>query len=159
MPAITPFLWFDTVAEDAARFYVGIFPNSRITTIARYGEAGPRPADMVMTVSFALDGKPFMALNGGPHWKINEAVSFVIDCATQADVDRYWDVLGDGGRIHACGWLTDRFGVTWQVVPSGFIDLITDPDPARAAKAMKAMQEMIKLDLAALRRAVDTDTA
>ncbi|MEA1647720.1 VOC family protein [Nitrospirillum sp. BR 11164] len=156
MPNITPFLWFDTQAEDAARFYVGIFPNSRITTISHYGEAGPRPAGLVMTVAFELDGKPFIALNGGPHWKINEAISFVIDCADQAEVDRYWEVLtADGGKPHACGWLTDKFGVTWQVVPSGFIDLVTSPDPIIARRAMTAMQQMIKLDIDALRRAVN----
>ncbi|MEE3624616.1 VOC family protein [Nitrospirillum sp. BR 11752] len=155
MPTITPFLWFDTQAEDAARFYVGVFPNSRITTISHYGEAGPRPAGLVMTVAFELDGKPFIALNGGPHWKINEAISLLIDCADQAEVDRYWEALtADGGKTHACGWLTDKFGVTWQVVPRGFIDLVTSPDPVIAARAMAAMQQMIKLDIGALRRAV-----
>ncbi|MEA1672316.1 VOC family protein [Nitrospirillum sp. BR 11163] len=156
MPNINPFLWFDTQAEDAARFYVSVFPNSHITTISHYGESGPRPAGMVMTVAFELDGKPFIALNGGPHWKINEAISFVIDCADQGEVDRYWETLtADGGKTHACGWLTDKFGVTWQVVPTGFIELVTSPDPVTAARAMDAMRQMIKLDIGALRRAVE----
>ncbi|MBB6252748.1 VOC family protein [Nitrospirillum iridis] len=156
MPKLTPFLWFDHEAEDAARFYLGVFPNSRITTISHYGESGPGPAGTVMTVAFELDGKAFVALNGGPHYQINGAISFVIDCATQAEVDRYWDLLtADGGKTHACGWLTDKFGVTWQVVPDGFIELVTSPDPVTATRAMAAMREMIKLDIDALRRAVE----
>jgi predicted 3-demethylubiquinone-9 3-methyltransferase (glyoxalase superfamily) len=156
MPNITPFLWFDHEAEDAVRFYIDVFPNSRITTLSHYGEQGPGPAGSVMTVAFELDGKPFVALNGGPHYKINGAISFVIDCADQAEVDRYWDVLtADGGQTHACGWLTDKFGVTWQVVPAGFVELVTSPDPVKAGRAMDAMRQMIKLDIGALRRAVE----
>ncbi|WP_044561867.1 VOC family protein [Azospirillum sp. B4] len=155
MPKLSPFLWFDTQAEDAARFYIDVFPNSRITAISHYGENSPGPIGTVMTVAFELDGKPFTALNGGPHYEINGAISFVIDCATQAEVDRYWDLLSaDGGKVHACGWLTDKFGVTWQVVPDGFVELVTSPDPVTAARAMAAMRQMIKLDIDALRRAV-----
>jgi predicted 3-demethylubiquinone-9 3-methyltransferase (glyoxalase superfamily) len=152
---VTPFLWFDTEAEDAANFYTSVFPNSRIVTVTRYGEAGPRPAGMVMTVAFELNGQRFTALNGGPEPKFNHAVSFVINCEDQDEVDRYWGLLSDGGQEVACGWLTDRFGLSWQVVPDGLIELITDADPERAQRATEAMLSMTKLDLEAVRRAAD----
>lgn len=156
---ITPFLWFDDQAEAAAAFYVGIFPHARIVSVSRYGEAGQevhgRPAGSVMVVSFELDGQRFDALNGGPVFRFNEAVSFQIHCATQAEVDHYWDALAAGGdeRAQQCGWLKDRYGVSWQVVPDGLAELLADPDPARAGRTMAAMLQMKKLDIAALRRA------
>jgi predicted 3-demethylubiquinone-9 3-methyltransferase (glyoxalase superfamily) len=153
MSLITTFLWFDTEAEDAARFYTGIFPNSRIGEIARYGSAGPRPEGMVMTVAFELDGQPFVALNGGPEFTFDEAISFQVDCATQADVDRYWSLLGEGGEEGPCGWLKDRFGVSWQVVPRRLTELLSDPDPERAQRAMASMLQMRKIDVAELERA------
>jgi predicted 3-demethylubiquinone-9 3-methyltransferase (glyoxalase superfamily) len=154
-PPITPFLWFDTEAEDAANFYTSVFPNSRIVAITHYGEAGPRPAGMVMTVAFELNGQRFTALNAGPEPKFNHAVSFVINCKNQDEVDRYWELLTDDGQEVACGWLTDRFGLSWQVVPEGLIELITDADPERAQRATEAMLSMTKLDIEAMRRAAD----
>lgn len=154
MSKITPFLWFDTEAEEAAGFYVGLFPNSRITQTVRYGEAGPGPTGSVMTIAFELDGRPFTALNAGPVFKFNEAVSFVIDCEDQAEVDRYWDALiANGGQPSQCGWLKDRFGLSWQVVPKALPSLIGGPDGAKAQKAMAAMLKMAKLDIAALEAA------
>jgi predicted 3-demethylubiquinone-9 3-methyltransferase (glyoxalase superfamily) len=156
MPKITPFLWFDHQAEQAAEFYVSVFPNSRIMNVARYGEAGPGPAGSVMTVQFELDGNEFMALNGGPdNYGFDESISFVIDCPTSGDVDHYWEALTDGGEEIACGWLKDRYGLRWQVVPSGFAALMEDPDPERANRAMQAMMTMTKLDMDALRAAAD----
>jgi predicted 3-demethylubiquinone-9 3-methyltransferase (glyoxalase superfamily) len=150
MPKITPFLWFDTQAEEAARYYVSIFPNSRITEVLRSGLAGPGPDGAVLTIAFQLDGADFTALNGGPDHPFNEAVSFVVDCADQAEVDHYWDRLVDGGEPIACGWLKDRYGVRWQVTPRILIDLLTDPDKARAGRAMQAMMKMVKIDIAKL---------
>ena len=155
MPQITPYLWFDTEGLDAAKFYTSIFPNSEITNVSYYGDAGPREAGMVLTVEFTLDGKPFAALNGGPEFPFTEAVSFMITCKDQAEADYYWDHLTDGGEESQCGWCKDRFGVSWQVVPEGFVELVTDPDPARANRAMQAMFGMKKLDLAVLRAAAD----
>ena len=155
MPAITPMLWFDTQALDAAEFYCSIFPNSEIRTVTHYGEAGPREAGMVMTVEFALDGDVFTALNGGPDLTFDDAISFVIHCADQAEVDRYWSKLTDGGEESMCGWLKDRFGLSWQVVPDGFLEVIGDPDEGRRSRAMKAMMSMKKIDLAALLAAAD----
>ena len=155
MPKLTSCLWFDTQGEDAANFYVSVFPNSRIVNVSLYGEAGPRPAGSVMTVDFELDGRPFMALNGGPEFTFNEAVSFVIDCADQDEVDYYWTKLGEGGEEGPCGWLKDKYGLSWQVVPSGMEELFADPDPKRAERAMQAMFGMKKLDIAALREAAD----
>ncbi|MEA2220848.1 MAG: hypothetical protein QOJ35_3474 [Solirubrobacteraceae bacterium] len=152
---ITPSLWFDTEAEAAASFYVSVFPSSRVVDVARYTEAGPREAGMVMTVEFELDGQRFVAINGGPQFHFDEAVSFQIDCATQDEVDFYWDRLSDGGEEGPCGWLKDRFGLSWQVVPSGMDELLSDPDPTRAERAMRAMLAMSKLDIAALRSAAD----
>ena len=155
MPRITPNLWFDTEAEEAADFYCSIFPDSKITEVSHYPEGGPREAGMVMTVSFVLDGREFSALNGGPEFKVTEAISLLIDCADQAEVDYYWEKLTAGGEEVQCGWLKDRYGLAWQVVPAGFVDLVTDADPGRAQRAMQAMMGMKKLDLAALQAAAD----
>jgi predicted 3-demethylubiquinone-9 3-methyltransferase (glyoxalase superfamily) len=152
---IVPNLWFDTEAEEAAEFYISVFKNSRIRNIARYTEAAPRPAGMVMTVEFELDGQRFVGINGGPEFKFDEAVSFQIDCEAQEEIDYYWERLTDGGKEGPCGWLTDRYGLSWQVVPTGMEELFNDPDPKRAERAMKAMLGMRKLDIAALRSAAD----
>ncbi|MEU9779027.1 VOC family protein [Streptomyces sp. NPDC047968] len=155
MPAITPNLWFDTRGKEAAEFYVSVFPNSRITHVSHYGEAGPRAAGTVLTVDFELDGKPFTAINGGPEFTFDEAVSFLVDCADQAEVDYYWSRLSEGGREGPCGWVKDRYGLSWQIVPAALGELLADPDPARAQRAMAAMLGMSKLDVAALRAAAD----
>jgi predicted 3-demethylubiquinone-9 3-methyltransferase (glyoxalase superfamily) len=155
MPNITSCLWFDTEGEDAANFYVSVFPNSRIVNVSRYGEAGPRPAGSVMTVDFELDGHSFMALNGGPEFTFNEAVSFVIDCADQDEVDYYWTKLSEGGEEGPCGWLKDRFGLSWQVVPAALGELASDPDPAKSQAVIKAMLGMRKLVVAELQAAYD----
>jgi predicted 3-demethylubiquinone-9 3-methyltransferase (glyoxalase superfamily) len=156
MPKITSFLWYDTQAEEAAQLYTSVFPNSSITDVARYGEAGPGTPGSVMTVAFQLDGHPFVALNGGPqHFAFNESVSFQIDCADQGEVDHYWNALSDGGEEGPCGWLKDRFGLSWQVVPARLVELLTDPDRERSQRAMAAMLEMKKLDIASLERAAD----
>jgi predicted 3-demethylubiquinone-9 3-methyltransferase (glyoxalase superfamily) len=155
MPEIMPNLWFDTEGEEAAEFYVSVFPNSRITNVSYYGAAGPREAGTVMTVEFELDGRPFTALNGGPEFTFSEAISLKIDCVDQAEVDEYWNKLTDGGLEGPCGWLKDRYGLSWQVVPTGLDALIGDPDPGRASRAMKAMLRQSKLDLAAIRAAAD----
>ena len=156
MSRITPCLWFDTQGEEAAAFYVSVFKNSRILNTSHYGEGGPRPAGTVLTVEFELDGQVFTALNGGPEFTFSEAVSFQVSCADQGEVDYYWDSLtADGGEPGPCGWLKDRYGVSWQIVPTAMVDLLGDPDPARAARAMKAMMSMGKLDIAALQAAAD----
>ena len=152
---ITPNLWFDTEAEEAAGFYTSVFSNSRIVNVARYTEAGPRAAGMVMTVEFELDGQRFVAINGGPEFTFDEAVSFQINCETQDEVDYYWERLSEGGEEGPCGWLKDRYGLSWQVVPAGIEELFADPDPQRAQRAMQAMLAMSKLDIAALRSAAD----
>jgi predicted 3-demethylubiquinone-9 3-methyltransferase (glyoxalase superfamily) len=155
-PKITPNLWFDTEAEEAASFYTSVFPNSRVVSVARYTEAGPRPAGTVMTVEFELDGQRFVGINGGPQFTFDEAVSFQIDCETQEEIDRYWEQLtADGGEEGPCGWLKDRFGLSWQVVPGGMEELFDDPDRDRATRAMQAMLQMKKIDIAALRAAAD----
>lgn len=154
MPEITPFLWFDDQAEQAAEFYVSVFPNSRIEQITRYGEAGPRPSGSVMTVRFTLDGNEFLALNGGPeHFGFDESISFVVNTDTDEQLDHYWSALTDGGEEIACGWLKDRYGLRWQIVPRGLVDLLADPDPQRAQRATQAMMGMKKLDLHAMRAA------
>jgi predicted 3-demethylubiquinone-9 3-methyltransferase (glyoxalase superfamily) len=155
MNKITPCLWFDTEGEEAARFYTDIFDNSKIVQISHYGSAGPRPEGMVMTVDFILDGQPFVALNGGPDFRFNEAVSFQVNCESQDEVDRLWAALGDGGEEGPCGWLKDRFGVSWQIIPTVLDELINDPDTERAQRAMTAMLGMGKLDVAELLRAAD----
>jgi predicted 3-demethylubiquinone-9 3-methyltransferase (glyoxalase superfamily) len=152
---IIPNLWFDTEAEEAAGFYTSVFPNSRIVAVARYTEAGPREAGTVMTVEFELDGNRFVGINGGPQFKFDEAVSFQITCEDQGEIDYYWDRLTDGGEEGPCGWAKDRFGLSWQVVPTGMEELFADPDPKRAERAMQAMFGMRKLDIAALREAAD----
>jgi predicted 3-demethylubiquinone-9 3-methyltransferase (glyoxalase superfamily) len=154
---IVPNLWFDTEAEAAAGFYVSIFPNSRIVNVTHYTEAGPRPADMVMTVEFELDGQRFVGINGGPEFSFDEAVSFAIECETQDEIDSYWERLSEGGEQGQCGWLKDRYGLSWQVVPTGIEEIFSDPDPKRAERAMKALLGMRKLDIAELRRAADGD--
>lgn len=152
---IIPNLWFDTEAEDAAGFYVSVFKSSRIVNVARYTEAGPRPAGTVMTVEFELDGQRFVGINGGPQFTFSEAVSFQITCQDQDEIDYYWDQLSEGGQQGPCGWLKDRYGLSWQVVPTGMDELFADPDPKRAQRAMEAMFKMGKLDVDALRRAAD----
>jgi predicted 3-demethylubiquinone-9 3-methyltransferase (glyoxalase superfamily) len=152
---ITPNLWFDTEAEQAAEFYVSVFKNSRIVEVAVYPEAAPRKAGTVMTVLFELDGQRFVGLNGGPQFKFNEALSLQIDCEDQDEVDYYWERLSEGGEEGPCGWLKDRFGLSWQVVPKGMVDLFSDQDPERAKRAMEAMLKMKKLDLAAVQAAAD----
>jgi predicted 3-demethylubiquinone-9 3-methyltransferase (glyoxalase superfamily) len=154
MATITPFLWFDTQAEEAANFYVSIFKNSRILEVTRYGDAGPGPKGSAMTVEFDLDGQRFIGLNGGPHFKFTEAISFSIECGTQAEVDDYWRKLtADGGQEGQCGWLRDRFGLSWQVNPKILGELLADPDPAKANRVMEAMLKMKKIDIAALKKA------
>ena len=155
MQKITPNLWFDTEAEEAAEFYTSIFDDSRIVNVTHYTEAGPREAGMVMTVEFELDGQRFVAINGGPQFTFDEAVSFQINCETQDEVDSYWEQLSEGGQEGPCGWLKDRYGLSWQVVPAGMDELFADPDPQRAQRAMQAMLAMSKLDIAALRSAAD----
>ena len=155
MQKITPCLWFDTEAEEAADFYVSVFKNSRILDVSHYGDAGPRPAGMVMTVTVDLDGQEVIALNGGPDFTFNEAVSLQVNCETQDEVDWFWSQLAEGGAPGPCGWLKDKYGVSWQVVPTALNELISDPDAARAQRAMKAMLAMGKIDIEALRRAAD----
>ena len=163
MQRISPCLWFADEAEEAARFYTGIFPNSRITTIARYGEAGfdvhHRPAGSVMTVTFELDGQTFTALNGGPLFKFNEAVSLQVNCATQKEIDHYWSRLSAGGdpRAQQCGWLKDRYGLSWQITPTVLTEMLQDEDPAKAERVMAAMLQMKKIDIPTLQRAYDQD--
>jgi predicted 3-demethylubiquinone-9 3-methyltransferase (glyoxalase superfamily) len=155
MPKITPFLWFDTQAEEAAEFYVSIFPDSRVLEVARYGEAGPGPAGSAMTVRFELDGQEFLALNGGPEFRFTEAVSFLVSCASQEEVDWYWERLSEGGEERVCGWLRDRYGLSWQVVPAILSELLTDPDREKADRVMQAMLRMTKIDIAGLQEAYE----
>ncbi len=153
MQKIIPFLWFDTQAEEAMNFYISIFRNSRVLTVNRYGEAGPGPRGSVMTASFLLDGQEFVALNGGPVYHFTPAISFVVKCESQQEVDEYWDQLSAGGREDQCAWLQDKFGVSWQIVPRVLIELLNDPDPIKAQRVMAAMMKMKKIDIAALKRA------
>jgi predicted 3-demethylubiquinone-9 3-methyltransferase (glyoxalase superfamily) len=155
MPRITPNLWFDTQGEQAAEFYVSVFPNSEITSVSYYGEAGPRAAGTVLTVDFVLDGQAYTAINGGPGVHFDEAISLMINCTDQAEVDYYWARLGEGGEEGVCGWLKDRYGLSWQVVPVGMAEIIGGPDQARGQRAMKAMLGMKKIELAAIRAAAD----
>jgi predicted 3-demethylubiquinone-9 3-methyltransferase (glyoxalase superfamily) len=159
MQKITPFLWFDTEGEDAARFYTSLFPNSRIVDVQRYGEAGPRAAGTVMTVAFELEGQRFVALNGGPDFTFSEAISFAVECEDQDEVDRYWDALTDGGEPGPCGWLKDRFGVSWQIVPKRLSELLADEDREKAQRAMGAMLRMGKIYVAELERAAAAEGA
>jgi predicted 3-demethylubiquinone-9 3-methyltransferase (glyoxalase superfamily) len=153
MPRITPNLWFDTQGHEAAEFYVSVFPNSEITNITRYGEAGPRPAGTVLTVDFVLDGQEYTAINGGPQFTFDEAISLLINCADQDEVDHYWTKLSEDGEEGQCGWLKDRYGLSWQVCPAGMAEVLNDPDAARAERAMRAMLDMKKLDVGARRAA------
>jgi predicted 3-demethylubiquinone-9 3-methyltransferase (glyoxalase superfamily) len=153
MQKITPCLWFDTEGEEAAKFYTSVFPNSKITDVARYGEAGPRAEGTVMTVAFELDGQKFVALNGGPDFKFNEAISFQVDCRTQEEVDTFWSKLSEGGEEGPCGWLKDRFGVSWQIVPAVLSELLADPDREKSQRVMAAMLKMGKIEIDALERA------
>jgi predicted 3-demethylubiquinone-9 3-methyltransferase (glyoxalase superfamily) len=155
MQKIVPFLWFDTQAEEAVLFYTSIFKNSKIGSLARFGEAGPRPAGMVMTASFELDGQEFVALNGGPEFQFTPAISFYVNCETQAEVDDLWGKLCEGGEEGQCGWLTDKFGVSWQIVPSILGRLMSDPDPEKARRVTEALLQMKKLDIAGLQRAYE----
>ncbi|MGZ4635393.1 VOC family protein [Oryzihumus sp.] len=152
---ITTNLWFDTEAEEAAAFYVSVFKNSRVVSVSHYTDAGPRPAGMVLAVEFELDGQRFVGINGGPEFTFDEAISLAVDCEDQASIDYYWERLSEGGEEGPCGWLKDRFGLSWQVVPTELDALMRDEDPARAQRAMQALFGMRKLDIAALRAAAD----
>jgi predicted 3-demethylubiquinone-9 3-methyltransferase (glyoxalase superfamily) len=153
MHKITPFLWFDNQAEEAMNHYVSIFKNSKVGKITRYGDAGPGPKGSVMIASFELEGQPFTALNGGPQFKFTEAVSFVVDCETQAEVDELWEKLSAGGQEGQCGWLKDKFGLSWQIVPKALVELMSDPDPEKSRRVTEAMMQMTRIDIARLRQA------
>lgn len=153
MQKISPCLWFEGGAEEAVNYYVSVFKSARITEIMRHTESSPGPAGSVLAILFELEGEDFMALNGGSEFKFTPAISMFIKCETQAEIDHYWDKLMDGGESMACGWLTDRFGVTWQIAPRRLLKMLQDPDPVKADRTMKAMMGMIKLDIAALDRA------
>jgi predicted 3-demethylubiquinone-9 3-methyltransferase (glyoxalase superfamily) len=153
MSKLTPCLWFDTEGEEAAKFYTAVFPNSRIVEVARYGSAGPRPEGTVMTVLFDLDGQRFLALNGGPEFTLSEAISFQVDCETQEEVDAYWTKLSEGGEEGPCGWLKDKFGLSWQIVPNVLAELLSDPDREKSQRVMAAMLQMKKIEIAGLERA------
>jgi len=154
MPKITPFLWFDKQAEEAANHYISIFKNSKIVNVARYGDGGPGPKGSVMTIAFQLDGQDFVALNGGPQFKFGEAISFVVNCETQQEIDDYWSkLLAGGGRPSQCGWLKDKFGLSWQIVPTALGKLLQDKDPQKSRRVMEAMLQMQKIDIARLKQA------
>jgi predicted 3-demethylubiquinone-9 3-methyltransferase (glyoxalase superfamily) len=153
MQKITPFLWFDNNAEEAMSFYTSIFDNSRIGNVTRYGEGGPGPAGTVMTATFELEGQEFMVLNGGPQFKFTEAISFFVNCETQEEVDGLWEKLSEGGEAGECGWLKDKFGLSWQIIPTALGEMLGDPDPEKAQRVMKAMLQMKKIDVQALRQA------
>jgi predicted 3-demethylubiquinone-9 3-methyltransferase (glyoxalase superfamily) len=158
MQRITPFLWFDGNAEEAMNFYASIFKNSKILGITRYGDAGPGPKGSVMTVHAKLDGQEIIGLNGGPHFKFTEAVSFSVDCKTQEEVDEYWEKLSAGGEQGPCGWLKDKYGLSWQVSPTGLSRMLSDPDPKKSKRVMEAMLKMKKIDIAALEKAYHGDS-
>jgi predicted 3-demethylubiquinone-9 3-methyltransferase (glyoxalase superfamily) len=153
MNQITPFLWFDREGEEAAKFYTSVFPNSKITNVSRYGSDGPRPEGTAMTVAFELEGQAFVALNGGPQFKFTEAVSFLVNCETQEQVDAYWSKLSEGGEEGPCGWLKDKFGLSWQIIPAALPRLLSDPDPEKAQRVMQAMLQMKKIEVDVLERA------
>jgi len=155
MQKLRSFLWFDGKAEEAAQFYTSVFRGGKILDIMRYGEAGPRPKGEVLTVSFELFGQVFVALNGGAHYSFTPAISFMVECETQEELDAYWDRLADGGKPIQCGWITDKFGVTWQITPSILLPMMQDKDSARAARVTRAMMGMVRLDFAALKAAYD----
>ena len=156
MQKILTYLWFDNQAEEAAMFYTSLFDESRILDVSRYGDAGPGPVGQAMTVKFRLAGQEFLALNGGPAFRFNEAISLLVNCADQAEVDELWARLTEGGEESQCGWLKDKYGLSWQIIPTALMDLLGDPDPGRAGRAMQAMLGMRKIDIAALRRAAET---
>lgn len=155
MQKITPFLWFDGKAEEAAKFYTSIFKNSKLGQIRRYGDAGPGPKGSVLTASFAIEGQEFVALNGGPQFTFTPAISFFVNCETQEEVDEFWDKLSEGGKKSRCGWLQDKFGVSWQIVPTALGKLLSDPDPEKSSRVMKAMLQMEKLDIRGLQEAYE----
>ncbi len=155
MPKITPFLWFDNQAEEAMNLYVSLFKNSKILSVTRYGEGGPGPQGTVMTATFQLDGQEFMALNGGPYFKFTEAISLFVNCQGQEEVDELWEKLSEGGEEGQCGWLKDRYGLSWQIIPTALGEMLGDEDPKKAQNVMQAMLQMRKIDVAALRRAYD----
>ena len=150
---ISPFLWFDHEAEEAAQLYTSIFANSRVHSVTRYGDAGPGPKGTAMSVTFELDGQEFLALNGGPMFKFSPAISFFVKCETQAEVDHFWERLSEGGTIQQCGWLQDKYGVSWQIVPTVLGDMLADPDPEKTRRVMQAMLQMRKLDIQELEHA------
>ncbi|HEU5180835.1 MAG TPA: VOC family protein [Candidatus Polarisedimenticolia bacterium] len=152
---ITPFLWFNNQAEEAAKFYTSVFKNSKINTVTRYGAEGPGPKDSVMTVDFTLDGQELTAINGGSHYTLTPAISFVVHCRTQQEIDEYWDKLLAGGEAMQCGWLTDRFGLSWQITPTILLEMIQDKNAARKSRVMQAMMQMVKLDIQKLKDAYE----
>jgi len=155
MQKITPFLWYDNQAEEAAHFYASLFKNSKIDRIHRYGDSGPGPKGSVMIVTFELEGQQFTALNGGPSFKFTPAISLYVDCETQEEVDQLWEKLAEGGRKDRCGWLQDKYGLSWQIIPRALQELLSDPDPKRSGKVMEAMLQMDKIDIAGLKRAYE----
>ena len=155
MPDITPCLWFDGKAEEAANLYVSLFKNSKITGVSRYGDAGPGPKGSAMTVNFQIEGQEFIALNGGPHYKFTPAISLFVNCETQEEVDALWDKLSSGGRKDRCGWLQDKYGLSWQIIPTALMRLMSDPDPQKSARVMQAMLQMDKIDIRKLQEAHD----
>ena len=155
MKKITPFLWFDGKAEEAMNFYVSIFKNSKIGSVTRYGEAGPGPKGTVMSATFQLDGQDFFALNGGPHFTFSPAVSFFVNCETQQEVDELWEKLSEGGEKQRCGWLKDKYGLSWQIIPSALSEMLHDKDAAKSGRVMKAMLQMDKIDIKGLKQAYD----
>jgi predicted 3-demethylubiquinone-9 3-methyltransferase (glyoxalase superfamily) len=155
MQKITPFLWFDNQAEEAMSFYVSIFKNSKVGKVSRYGDAGPGPKGTVMSATFQLEGQEFMALNGGPLFRFTEAISLFVDCKTQEEVDELWEKLSAGGQPSRCGWLKDKFGLSWQIIPSALMEMLQDKDPAKSKRVMQAMLQMSKIDVAGLKRAYE----
>jgi len=157
VPKITPFLWFDGKAEEAVNFYVSVFKNSKTLSVSRYGDAGPGPKGTVMTVAFELDGQQFVALNGGPHFTFSPAISFVVSCETQEEVDHFWEKLSEGGKEVQCGWLEDKYGVSWQVVPRILPELLQDKNSEKTRRVLGAMMKMVKLDVRGLQQAYDQE--
>jgi len=155
MQKITPYLWFDTQAEEAANFYVSLFKNSRILDVVRYDDSAPGQAGKVMIVNFQLNGQDFVALNGGPHFKFTEAISLFVNCEGQEEVDRLWEALSAGGEVQQCGWLKDKYGLSWQIIPSTLMELMGDPDPVKSMRVREAMLQMVKIDIAALKKAYE----
>lgn len=155
MQKISPFLWFNDNAEEAVKFYLSVFKTGKITSITRHGEAGPGPAGSVLTVGFELHGQEFTALNGGPSYAFTPAISFVVNCETQEEVDTYWEKLSEGGHLSQCGWLQDRYGVSWQIVPTVLSELLGDPDTEKSQRVMRAMLQMVKLDINGLKQAAE----